>query len=137
MTTAEDIMTPDPAAIEETASVGEAIETLASLEIRHLPVVRGDEVVGILSDRDFAGLGVPTSSDPSTIETMKAQLGNPVSSLMSGGVITVDRSTDLVEVIDLLVSERVGALPVVEGGTRLVGIVSYIDVLRAAREQIE
>jgi acetoin utilization protein AcuB len=137
MTTAEDIMTPDPAAIEETASVGEAIETLASLEIRHLPVVRGDEVVGILSDRDFAGLGVPTSSDPSTIETMKAQLGNPVSGLMSGGVITVDRSTDLVEVIDLLVSERVGALPVVEGGARLVGIVSYIDVLRAAREQIE
>jgi len=136
MTTAEEIMTPDPAALEVSATVGEAIETLATLEIRHVPVVRDGEVIGILSDRDFAGIGVPTSSDPSTIETMKAQLENPVSALMSGDVVTVDRTTELVEVIDLLVGERIGAVPVVEDGGRLVGIVSYVDVLRVVRDQI-
>ena len=44
---------------------------------------------------------------------------------------------DLVEAIDLMIEHRIGAVPVVDdGGTELVGIVSYVDALRAAREAL-
>lgn len=136
-TTAEEIMTPRPATVNEDASVGEALEVLASLEVRHVPVVAAGELRGILSDRDLKGIGADLEGDPEAIDRIKALLSAPVGSLMSGDVVSVDRSTDVVEVIDLLISERVGAIPVVdEESAQLVGIVSYVDVLRALRDQL-
>lgn len=42
---------------------------------------------------------------------------------------------DVVEAIDLMIEHRIGAVPVVEPGTgELLGIVSYVDALRAARD---
>jgi CBS domain-containing protein len=50
----------------------------------------------------------------------------------------VQPETELSDVIDLLVESRVGALPVIDPDTRaVVGIVSYIDVLRAIQDQLE
>jgi CBS domain-containing protein len=47
----------------------------------------------------------------------------------------VNPGDDLVEAIDLMIEHQIGAVPVVESGsTELVGIVSYVDALRAARE---
>jgi acetoin utilization protein AcuB len=47
----------------------------------------------------------------------------------------VDPETEVSEAIDLMIEHRIGALPVVEpDSTKLVGIVSYVDVLRAARD---
>jgi acetoin utilization protein AcuB len=57
-----------------------------------------------------------------------------VSELMSGDVVTVEPDTDLREVIDDLLEERIGAVPVVSGPDGVVGIVSYVDVLRALAE---
>ena len=51
-------MTRDPVTVNERATIGEAWRLLAEESIRHLPVVRDGDVVGILSDRDFRSLGV-------------------------------------------------------------------------------
>ncbi len=62
----------------------------------------------------------------------------PVVNVMSADVIFVEPETELSDVVDLLIESKVGALPVVQPDTRaVVGIVSYIDVLRALREDIE
>ena len=51
---ARDIMTSDVATIDESSTIAEALETLSTLEIRHLPVVRrGGAICGMLSDRDL------------------------------------------------------------------------------------
>jgi CBS domain-containing protein len=43
---AEEIMTADPITVTETVSIGEALSVLVDQGVRHLPVVRGDVVVG-------------------------------------------------------------------------------------------
>jgi acetoin utilization protein AcuB len=54
---------------------------------------------------------------------------------MSSDVIAVSPETELDEIVELLVEHRIGAVPVVRSDTReVVGIVSYIDVLRALQE---
>ena len=135
--TVEEIMTENVKTVRDTDSLGEAFELLAELDIRHLPVVRDDEVVGMLSDRDLRALGFNTVNDVESMDELRAALEGPVSNLMSGNVLTVGRSTDVVDVVDLMVTEKVGAVPVVDEGTsNLVGIVSYVDVLKAAREAL-
>lgn len=130
----EDIMTRNPVTVTEDTTIGEAMGVLYEENVRHLPVVRGDDVVGIVSDRDFSGIGASLLTGNRGYEDFKARLNQPVSSLMTGGVVTVDRDSDAAEIIDLMLDEKLSAIPVVETATQtLVGIVSYVDILRAAR----
>lgn len=134
----QDIMTPDPTTVSETTSIGDAMSVLSESNIRHLPVTRGGDVVGILSDRDVAALGYRLANDVEAIESLRTRLSQPVSVLMTGGVVTVDQDSDVSEVVELLLEEKLSAVPVVESGTTsLVGIVSYIDVLRVAGEALD
>lgn len=132
---AQDVMSENPNSIREDASIGEAVEVLGSAEFRHLPVVRGSELVGMLSDRDIRSLLAPRLVDVSALEQLKARYDDPVAELMSPDVVKVYPETDLGEVIDRMLEEKVGALPVVDADTGdLLGIVSYVDVLRALRD---
>jgi acetoin utilization protein AcuB len=57
---------------------------------------------------------------------------------MSSDVICVEPETELADVVELLLEHKIGALPVVRPDTReLIGIVSYIDVLRGLRDRLE
>jgi acetoin utilization protein AcuB len=135
---AEDIMTRDPVTVNERATIGEAWRLLAEASVRHLPVVRDGDVVGILSDRDFRSLGVSLVADMESFERVRERLLAPVSALMTSGVVTAGREDDVSELVDLMLDEKLSAVPVVEDGTQeLVGIVSYIDVLRAAQPLFE
>ncbi|MDD9934189.1 MAG: CBS domain-containing protein [Myxococcales bacterium] len=133
-----DIMTEGPTTVTETTSIGDAMGVMSDEGVRHLPVVRGSDVVGMLSDRDVGKLGVSLFSDVEGYEQMKAKIAQPVSIMMTGGVVTVDQDSDVSEAVDLMLDEKLGALCVVESGTSsLVGIVSYVDVLKAARDALD
>lgn len=135
---ADEVMTRDPVTVTEQATIGDALSLLAEQGIRHLPVVRGSSVVGILSDRDFRALGLAVVNDLASYEHLRARLSQPVSTLMSGDVITIGRDTDATEIVDLMLEEKLSALPVVETGTQeLAGIVSYVDLLRVALPLLE
>jgi CBS domain-containing protein len=122
MTIASDIMTAKVVTIGQTATVREALKLLAELDVRHLPVVNeNDGLVGMISDRDL--LRLRRSSEV---------LGRAVSEVMSADVLVVTPTTHVDEIIDLMTEHRIGALPVVDNESQIVGIVSYVDVLRAA-----
>jgi CBS domain-containing protein len=71
-------------------------------------------------------------------EAVRRRLGRPVVELMSADVIAAEPESELGELIALLLEHKVGAIPIVEPDTRqLVGIVSYIDVLRAVQDGLE
>lgn len=71
-------------------------------------------------------------------EVLRHQLATPVVKVMSSDVITVDPEPELDEIVELLVEHRIGAVPVVRSGTReVIGIVSYIDVLRAVQDSLD
>jgi CBS domain-containing protein len=136
--TAEEIMTPGPVTVDEAATLDEALRLMSEREIRHLPVLRGDEVVGMLSDRDLRTLGMSMAEDPASLERLSARLRMRVRDLMTGDVISIGPATDLTEIIDLLLEEKISALPVIDGDkSELLGIVSYVDVLRAVQEELQ
>ena len=132
----QEVMSENPQSIREDASVAEAIEVLAMADFRHLPVVRGRELVGMLSDRDVRSLMAPRLIDLDGLEALRARYDEDVSELMSADVVRVYPDTDLGEVIDKMLDEKIGAMPVVDPDTGdLLGIVSYVDVLRGLRDE--
>jgi CBS domain-containing protein len=135
MSRAQDIMTKVPITLPFNATVGEAIDLLQSLDIRHVPVINEQrEVVGMLSDRDLRALSIPRVVDDSWVSDLRAALAMPIAQAMSGGVISVEEESETSEIIELMLEHKVGALPVVDADETLVGIVSYIDVLRELYE---
>lgn len=132
---AEEIMTADPMTATEDQSLSEILSVFADHGVRHLPILREGELVGMLSDRDVRDLGLWTSEGVDTNEAIRKIQTTTVASIMNGPVTTVDSDAELTDIVDLLLEEKVGAIPVVEAGRtgHLVGIISYVDVLRAAR----
>jgi acetoin utilization protein AcuB len=62
-------------------------------------------------------------------------LDTALSEVMSGDIISIDSGEDLVAACDLILEYRIGAIPVLDRTTsELVGIVSYMDLLRVARD---
>ena len=130
-----DAMTTNPIVIHPAASLGDAAETMFERGFRHLPVVEGGALVGMLSDRDLRSLIAPRLADAEAPDALRARYDAPVSEVMVPDVESIDPESSLGEAIDRLLEAKVGALPVVEPGTgELRGILSYVDVLRALRE---
>lgn len=102
-----------------------AIEIMADKHIGALPVMRGTELVGIVSERDYARkviLHGRSSAETSTWEIMTAP------------VVTVTPDASVHDCMQLVTEQRVRHLPVVEKG-QLVGIVSIGDLVRAVIEE--
>lgn len=126
---ARDVMTPKPLTAKLSSSVAEVMETMSDQDIRHLPIVSGNELVGMISDRDLRQFSRNVLSD---VARAKAQLRLPISEMMSSDVLTADPEDPVDDLIDMMIENKVGAVPIVTGDGVLVGIVSYIDILRAA-----
>jgi CBS domain-containing protein len=95
----------------------DAWATMHAEGVRHAVVVRGRDVVGVVSERDLAGE-----------HGGRARLGKSVGDLMHAEVVVASPSTTTHEAAELLRRKRIGCLPVVERG-RLVGIVTRSDLL--------
>jgi acetoin utilization protein AcuB len=120
------------------ATVRDAILTLEGLDVRHLPIVTEEgELVGMISDRDLREYRLPILEeldDPAKADDL---LDTPLSQLMSGNVVSIDSFESLRTAVDLMIEYGVGALPVMDPDREeLVGILSYVDVLRAVKDSL-
>ena len=132
------LMTRDVVTLGPSAPVKEAIQMLEDLMIRHLPVVDDGRLVGVLSDRDLREYRLPLMEEVENPEMADDMLDTPVSEVMSGDLLTLDSSETIKTAIDLMVEHHVGALPVVDGHSdELVGILSYVDILKALRSTLD
>lgn len=123
-----EIMTREPLSVTSDARVADALELMHDNDIRHVPVIDDGELSGMLSDRDLRDFLRAEDG------WRKAQ-GVSVSEVMSADAISVEPGSDVSELIDLMLENKIGAIPVVDGHSeKVVGIVSYVDVLAAARE---
>jgi acetoin utilization protein AcuB len=133
---AQDIMTENPVTATELMSVAEALGLLYELDVRHLPVVQGRELVGIISDRDLRVFSPP--SEENQAEAVEDASTATVGAFMNTSPVTVNPESNVREVIELMLLHRVGAVPVVDVDTGdLLGIVSYVDLLRLLQETLE
>lgn len=136
--TAHDLMTPDPSTVAAQSTIAEAWDLMRGLDARHLPVVDGEILIGMLSDRDLGGLDVGRLLTEEGAEAVRRRLARPVVQLMSDDVIAAGPETDVSDLVTLFLEHKIGAIPIVLPDTRrIVGIVSYIDVLRALQHRLE
>jgi len=135
---ARDLMTPNPLTVTPQVSIAEAWDVMRELAVRHVPVVEDGVLVGMLSDRDLAQVSIARVLKPEEADALREELKTPIIEVMTSDVISVEPDTEVSEVIGLLLEHKIGALPVVEPGTReVLGIISYVDVLRALQDLVE
>ncbi len=129
---AADVMTSNPRTIRDTDTIADAVEALQLADVRHLPVVNEqDELIGMLSDRDLGSL-MRTFMENGDAERMVPALSQRlVSQMMSADVVCVDLDADVTSIAETMLEQRIGAVPVVDGEGAVVGIVSYVDILRS------
>jgi acetoin utilization protein AcuB len=132
--TISDVMTTDVVTISPSQTVREAIQLLDDLAIRHLPVLSEGRLVGLISDRDLREYRLPLFEAVDNPNYASDLLQTPINEAMSGHVITIDAGEDLEVAIDLMIEYGIGAVPVIDHHRdELVGIISYVDVLKAVR----
>jgi CBS domain-containing protein len=97
-----------------------AAQVMWSSRVRHLPVLRDGEVVGLLSERDVFRRSSAVGRDAAR---------DTVERVMSSPAVTIDPDRPLAAAIWLMVGGKVGCLPVV-GASGLVGVITMADVVR-------
>ncbi|WP_437719467.1 CBS domain-containing protein [Sorangium sp. So ce448] len=133
---AAELMTENPRTVRVSDPIGEAVDVLQTMDFRHVPVVNEQgELVGMLSDRDLRALQLPYSEDTAVVDRALRKARGPVSTIMSGNVVSASPDADVTELMELMLDNKIGALPVVDGEGALVGIVSYVDVFRGLLEE--
>ncbi|GAB4560117.1 MAG: CBS domain-containing protein [Anaerolineae bacterium] len=106
-------------------TVYDALRLMADKNIGAVLVLDGDQVVGILSERDYARKVVLRG---------RSSLNTPVSDIMTTKVYYVHPDQSIEECMGLMTDKRIRHLPVVEDG-RLVGVISIGDVVKEIIEQ--
>ena len=135
---ARELMTPDPATVTPETSIAEVWDLMREADIRHVPVVRAAALVGMVSDRDLSRVDIARLLRVEGADAVREELATPIGRIMSPDVIAVGPDTEIGEVIDLLIHHKIGAVPVVVEETReVLGIISYVDVLRALQGLLE
>ena len=99
--------------------------------IRHLPVLEDDRVVGIISDRDLKKVLGPSKDVRSKSKGMPFNIpSKKVTAVMRSDVLVTGPEERAADVAAIMVAKKIGVLPVVQN-EKLVGIVSAIDILKA------
>ena len=117
----------DIVSVRADTPVRDAVALLAEKRIGAMPVIEGDRVVGIMSERDVIYC---LSSDGA------AMLDWPVSRVMTAPAITIEPKVSALAALSQMTRRRIRHLPVVEGG-RLIGIVSIRDLVAYRISRIE
>ena len=112
-------------AVAPDASVYEAVQQMAEKNVGALVVIKGSELVGIISERDYARKVI--LKDRSSRDT-------PVADIMTASVITVATDATVDECMRLCTNGRLRHLPVLDGG-RVVGVVSIGDLVKATIDE--
>lgn len=115
-------MSRNPVTVPVEHSVGQVARLMQAQGIRHVLVMDGDRLAGIVSNRDVRGL--LTDAEPHVFP------GSPITRVMSENPVTVSPETRLTDAAREMLERRIGALPVVEGD-RPIGILTKSDALEA------
>ena len=117
-------------------SVGQAFLLMRTHRVRHIPVVKGEDLVGIISDRD---LRRPRWAEHLDDWTSYYQINDShtVADVMTKSPETVRTSDSILKAVRIFREQRYGALPVLNKDDQLVGILSAQDLLGPLEEFLE
>lgn len=121
----QDVMTRDPRCVTPETSAREAAQVMKDEDVGIVPVVEGERLIGVVTDRDLALRVVADGRDSSAT----------VRDVMSSGRIATCRpDEDLDRVMETMAKEQVRRIPIVDERGSLVGIVAQADVVLKAKD---
>ncbi len=129
-----DVMTRNPLIVTPAETIGQADELMTENRIRQLPVAEGSALLGIITDRDIRSYLADSLLDP---DARAKALRTRVSELMTSEPLTLAPDDDLQDAVELLIDEKIGGIPVVDEAEGLVGIVTYVDILRCFLNRLQ
>jgi len=124
-----EIMMGSPVTLKPEDSLDLPNDVISLGRIRHIPVVDGGRLVGIVTERDLIGaaatqiFGLKNKSKSALLKSVK------IKEVMKKRVVTVAPNTPIKEVAHLMADKKVGCVPVVSDGV-VVGLVTTTDILR-------
>jgi len=125
-------MSTDIEVVDRNDNLRAVEERMAARRLRHLPVVEGGEIVGIVTQRDLFK-GAMSSAMGYGEKAQKAYLQSVrVKEIMVYPVMTVSPDMAVEAAAEIIIQQSIGCLPVVQD-TKLVGIVTKTDLLRCLR----
>jgi CBS domain-containing protein len=119
----QELMTVKPRTVKTGDSIVDAAKLMRGEDAGIAPIVDGERLVGVLTDRDIAIRVVAEGKDPATTK---------VEEVASHELVTLDPGQGLDEALRLMAQHQVRRLPVVEQDGKLVGIVAQADVAKHA-----
>jgi CBS domain-containing protein len=125
-TKVREVMTDRPRCVSPDTSVSEAARLMESEDVGSLPILDGDQLAGMVTDRDIVIRAVAKEKDPK---------GMPVREVATREVVTIGADEDLSEALKLMASHQVRRIPVVDDDNRLVGVIAQADVALEAKEK--
>ena len=125
-TKVHDVMTDNPRCVTPETSVSDAAALMEREDIGSLPVLDGEQLTGMITDRDIVIRAIAKGKDPR---------GMPVREVASREIVTVHADDDLSEALRLMATQQVRRLPVVDENNRLVGVLAQADLAAAAKEK--
>jgi len=144
---AVDVMSRDVVSVARGSSVRQVVELLVGKRYRAIPVQDDGKPVGIITNSDLvkrAGLTIRVDLLASLdTEEQRAELeklargGKTAEAVMTPDPVTVNQSTLLTQVAELMVLRHMKRLPVVDDRGALVGMISRVDLLRTAAQTFE
>jgi CBS domain-containing protein len=121
----KDAMTPDVTTATPSLSLTDAAMLMKQEDVGSVPVVDGERLIGMLTDRDIVVRGIADGSDPHAVTA---------GDIASRDIVTVRPDDDLDEALRLMAQHQVRRLPVVDDG-HLVGVLAQADVAHEAKEK--
>lgn len=127
----KDWMSTDVVTIDVNAKIQEAINILMDHHISMLPVMDGDKLVGIVTDRDLKRAS-PSDACLLDFQNIMYHVARiDVGSIMSANPITVPSDLTIEETAEVLLSHNISGVPVVDETGRVVGIITKDDIFSA------
>lgn len=129
-----EIMTKDLVKLDPTQSLYDAEKLFNKHSIRHIPVVEGDRVVGVISRSDLLRISyADLNENEETVDSVVYDMYT-LPQVMTRVPVTVESDTTIKEVAEILSKQSFHSIPVVKQG-KLVGIVTTTDLINYLLEQ--
>jgi CBS domain-containing membrane protein len=125
-----ELMSTDLVTLTEDETLAHAQRCMARGRIRHLPVVRGKTLVGLLTHRDLLAASFSIFAEVDHHEQRRIFVTVPVVEAMHRDVVSVGPDITVKEAAEILLKNKYGCLPVVEANGDLVGILTEADFLQ-------
>ncbi len=123
-----DVMTTDLTTLREDEVLLDATLVLARAGLRHIPIMNGDQLVGIVTSTDVKHYTPSILSGIPAEEYNRLMESTPLCKIMTRNPVTIEPDKTVYEAAQLLYDRRIGCLPVTEHGV-LKGMVTTTDML--------